>query len=94
MAYGWKLALVNISMVPILLVTGYFAMHLQNHLQDDLHEAYEKSAQITCEQIAAIRTIASLCREVPLHAEFMSSLHASICKAWLLTAKNTFVWPF
>ena len=66
-------------------------MSLQDHLQDDLRDAYGKSAQIACEQIAAIRTVASLRREVALHAEFVTSLDAPIKKAMLSTTKSTFV---
>ena len=91
LVYGWKLALVASSMLPILLVAGYFEMRLQDHLQDDLREAYGKSAQIACEQIAAIRTVASLRRESALHAEFVESLNAPVRNAMLSTAKSTFV---
>ena len=75
-------------------MTGYFEMRLQDHLQDDLREAYGKSAQIACEQIAAIRTVASLRRENALHAEFVDSLNAPVRNAMLSTAKSTFVCVF
>lgn len=68
-------------------------MRLQDHLQDDVREAYGKSAQIACEQIAAIRTVASLRREAALHAEFLASMDAPVRKAMLSTAKSTFVYP-
>ena len=64
-----------------------------DHLQDDLREAYGKSAQIACEQIAAIRTVASLRRENALHREFVTSLDAPVRKAMLSTTKSTFVLP-
>jgi len=80
-------------MLPILIVTGYFEMKLQDHLQDDLREAYGKSAQIACEQIAAIRTVASLRRERALHGEFVDSLNAPVRNAMMSTAKSTFVCP-
>jgi ATP-binding cassette subfamily B (MDR/TAP) protein 1 len=91
LVYGWKLALVATSMLPVLLVAGYFEMRLQDHLQDDLREAYGKSAQIACEQIAAIRTVASLRRESALHVEFVASLDAPVRNAMFSTAKSTFV---
>lgn len=78
-------------MLPVLLVAGYFEMRLQDHLQDDLREAYGKSAQIACEQIAAIRTVASLRRESALHGEFVESLNAPVQNAMISTAKSTFV---
>ena len=80
-------------MLPVLLVTGYFEIRLQDHLQDDLRDAYGKSAAIACEQIAAIRTVASLRREAALHAEFVTSLNAPVRKAMISTAKSTFVHP-
>lgn len=87
------MALVAISLLPVLLVTGYLEMRLQDHLQDDLRDAYGKSAALACEQIAAIRTVASLRREAALQAEFVSSMDAPVRKAMLSTAKSTFVCP-
>lgn len=78
----------------MLLVTGYLEMRLQDHLQDDVREAYGKSAQIACEQIAAIRTVASLRREAALHAEFVASMDAPVRKAMLSTTKSTFVYRY
>ena len=93
LAYGWKLALVAISMLPILLVAGYFEMRLQDHLQDDLRDAYGKSAALACEQIAAIRTVAALRRESALLSEFVESMTGPVRKAMISTAKSTFVRP-
>ena len=93
LAYGWKLSLVSISLLPILIITGYFSIRLQDHLQDNLRDAYGNSAALACEQIAAIRTVASLRREAALHAEFVTSMNAPVRKAMLTTAKSTFVFP-
>jgi len=62
-----------------------------DHLQDDLRDAYGKSAGLACEQIAAIRTVASLRREDALHAEFVAALDSPVRKAMLSTTKSTFV---
>jgi ABC transporter transmembrane region len=78
-------------MLPVLLVTGYFEMRLQDHLQDDLRDAYGKSAALACEQIASIRTVASLRRESALLAEFVANMQAPVRKAMFSTAKSTFV---
>jgi ATP-binding cassette, subfamily B (MDR/TAP), member 1 len=86
--------LVAISLLPILLLTGFFEMRFQNRLQDDLRDAYGKSAMIACEQIAAIRTVASLRREAALHAEFVASMNAPVRKGMISSAKSTFVYPF
>jgi hypothetical protein len=75
----------------VLVVTGYLEMRLQDHLQDDLRDSYGASAAIACEQIAAIRTVASLRRENALHAEFVASLDAPVRQAMLSTTKSTIV---
>ena len=72
-------------------MAGYLRFSLLNKLNDQLRGAYENSAQITCEQVAAIRTVASLNREIALHAEFMESLRAPVRKAMYSTLKSTFV---
>ena len=93
LAYGWILALVCISTLPILIIAGYFEMRLQDHLQDDLRDAYGKSAALACEQIAAIRTVAALRRESALLDEFIESMAGPVRKAIISTAKSTFVPP-
>ena len=91
LAYGWKLALVAISVLPVLVVMGFFQVKFIHHLQDDLRDAYGKSAALTCEQIAAIRTVASLRREAALLVEFCDSLNAPVRRAMIATTKSTFV---
>ena len=72
-------------------MAGYLRFSLLNKLNDQLRGAYENSAQITCEQVAAIRTVASLNREIALHVEYMESLRAPVHKAMYSTLKSTFV---
>jgi hypothetical protein len=64
-----------------------------NKLNQKLQKAYEHSAFMVCEQIAAMRTVASLNREVALHEEFMQSLKAPVSKAMYFTLKITSVYP-
>jgi len=91
LAYGWKLALIAISLLPVLVVMGFLQVRLMKHLQDDLRDAFGKSAALVCEQIASIRTVASLRREDALLAEFSTSLNAPVRAAMISTTKNTFV---
>jgi len=63
-------------------------------LQDHLRDAYGNSASLATEQIAAIRTVASLRRENALLAEFISSLDAPVRKAMISTIKSTAVTTF
>jgi ATP-binding cassette, subfamily B (MDR/TAP), member 1 len=90
--YGWKLGLVALSLLPITVVAGYLRFALLNKLNAQLQKAYEGSAQFACEQVAAIRTVASLNREVALHAEFVESLKAPVRQAMYSTLKSTFVF--
>jgi ATP-binding cassette, subfamily B (MDR/TAP), member 1 len=70
---------------------GFFQIKFMDHLQDDLRDAYGKSAALACEQIAAIRTVASLRREDALLEEFCDSMNAPVRKAMIATTKSTFV---
>ena len=92
--FGWKLGLVAVALLPVIVASGYLRFSLLNKLNYQLHAAYENSAQIACEQVAAIRTVASLNREVALHAEFRESLRAPVRKALYNTLKSTFVSSF
>jgi len=75
-------------------MAGYLRFSLLNKLNDQLRKAYEGSAQIACEQVAAIRTVASLNREKALHLEFVQSLKAPVREAMYSTLKSTFVWSW
>ena len=79
------------SLIPVTVMAGYFRFSLLNKLNDQLRSAYEESAQIACEQVAAIRTVASLNREIALHREFMESLQAPVRRAMWSTLKSTLV---
>ena len=72
-------------------MSGYLRFALLNKLNDQLRAAYEDSAQIACEQVAAIRTVASLNREVALQAEFAESLKKPVRQAMYSTLKSTAV---
>lgn len=91
LSYGWKLALVAISMLPVLVVLGFFQVKLMDHLQDHLRDAYGSSAALVCEQIASIRTVASLRRENAILAEFQYSINVPVRRAMISTIKSTTV---
>ena len=73
---------------------GYYHVNLMIHLQDDLRDAFAKSSALICEQVAAIRTVASLRREDALLAEFSNGLHAPVRKAMMATIRSTLVLVF
>jgi ATP-binding cassette subfamily B (MDR/TAP) protein 1 len=86
------LALVAISLLPVLVVLGFFQVKLMDHLQDHLRDAYGTSAALVCEQIASIRTVASLRRENAILAEFQNSINVPVRKAMISTIKSTLVF--
>jgi hypothetical protein len=64
---------------------------LADHLQDDLRQASSKAAILTCEQVASIRTIASLRRESGINDEFRQILDMTVNKELLSTLKSAAV---
>ena len=73
-------------------MTGYLRFSQLNKLNAQLKQAYEKSANMACEQVAAIRTVASLNREIALHTEFCESLQEPVRRAMFSTLKSTLVF--
>ncbi|KAL4761315.1 ABC multidrug transporter Mdr1 [Aspergillus foveolatus] len=63
LAIGWKLALVCISVVPVLLACGFYRFYMLAQFQSRSKLAYEGSANFACEATSSIRTVASLTRE-------------------------------
>ncbi|KAI1328401.1 multidrug resistance protein [Xylariaceae sp. FL0255] len=72
--FGWKLALVCISAVPVIIGAGYFRYYMLQHFQRRSKRAYEKSAGYASEAISAIRTVASLTREHDVLNQYKDSL--------------------
>jgi hypothetical protein len=77
--------------MPITVMTGYLRFSLLNKLIAQLRVAYEGSAHIACEQVAAIRTVVALNREVSLQKEYVENLKAPVRKALFVTLRSTFV---
>ena len=74
LAIGWKLALVCISTVPVVLACGFFRFWMLARFQSRAKVAYEKSASYACEATSAIRTVASLTREVDVWQHYHQQL--------------------
>jgi len=77
------------ALLPIGVGAGYLRFSLLNNLNAQLRDSYSLSATIATEQVAAIRTVASLNREKALHQEYMRSLKAPVRKAMYSTLKST-----
>ena len=82
-----------ISVLPVLVILGFFQVKLMDHLQDHLRDAYRNSAALVCEQISSLRTVASLRRENAILAEFQDSINLPVRKAMISTIKSTTVFP-
>ncbi|KAF2488594.1 ATP-binding cassette transporter ABC4 [Lophium mytilinum] len=67
---GWKLALVCISTVPVLMLCGFLRFWLLAKFQVRAKITYEKSASFACEATSAIKTVASLTREVDVWTQY------------------------
>jgi len=76
-------------MMPVQIFLAYFRFAMQRKLSDGLRKAYAHSADIACEQVAAIRTVASLNREPFILREFEESLKQPVHEAMMKTLKST-----
>ncbi|KAK1071490.1 GTPase-activating protein [Friedmanniomyces endolithicus] len=100
LAVGWKLALVCIATVPVVLGCGFFRFWMLARFQQRAKKAYEKSASYACEATSAIRTVASLTREVDVwehyHAQLVdqqvSSLQSILQSSLLYAGSQSFMF--
>lgn len=63
LAIGWKLALVCISVVPVILISGFVRVSLLSKFQVMAAKTFESSAATASEYVAGIRTVAALSKE-------------------------------
>ncbi|KAJ5166194.1 leptomycin B resistance protein pmd1 [Penicillium canariense] len=90
---AWKIALVCLSLVPLLLGAGLMELHVLGKFEERHETAYTKSVDIGTEAITSIKTIASLSLEEetlrtyrrslkgPRQETFKVTLQASLCQA-------------
>ena len=95
LSFGWKLALVCISVVPVLLACGFYRFYMLAAFQSRSKVAYEGSASYACEATSAIRTVASLTRESDVWSVYHGQLEnqgraslVSVFKSSLLYAMS------
>lgn len=89
LAFGWKLALVCISTVPILLGCGYLRFWMLARFQTRAKKAYEKSASYACEATSAIRTVASLTREHDVWEHYHKQLEAEASQSLVSVLRSS-----
>ena len=74
LAIGWKLALVCIAVMPVLLGAGYLRFWMLARFQAIAKKAFTSSAAYACENTNAIRTVASLNREMDVYRRYDAQL--------------------
>ncbi|CCG81794.1 ABC multidrug transporter Mdr1 [Taphrina deformans PYCC 5710] len=86
---SWRLALVTISVMPVLVTAGYLRFKLLTVYQNRTKKAYEASANFACEATSVIRTVASLTREKDVYRIYEASLAGPQKAAFVSTLKTT-----
>ncbi|RAQ50582.1 ABC multidrug transporter Mdr1 [Aspergillus flavus] len=92
LAIGWKLALVCISVVPVLLACGFYRFYMLAQFQHRSKIAYEGSASYACEATSAIRTVASLTRERDVWTVYHSQLESQGKKSLISVLKSSLLY--
>ncbi|KAI8896054.1 ATP-binding cassette transporter ABC4 [Globomyces pollinis-pini] len=72
--YGWKLAAVATACLPILVLTSVFRLAIFTYFSDKSKAAYERSSQVACESVSAIKTVQSLTRENAVYDAYAAQL--------------------
>ncbi|KAL7940157.1 multidrug resistance protein [Trichoderma barbatum] len=81
LALGWKLALVCLSVIPLMIGGGYFGIWLVGDFEQKNELFANKTAEFAGETLHGIQTIAALTREQTALDEFHETLQASKTKA-------------
>ncbi|KAF9884256.1 GTPase-activating protein [Aspergillus nanangensis] len=92
LSIGWKLALVCISVVPVLLGCGFYRFYMLARFQRRSKAAYESSASYACEATSAIRTVASLTREQDVWGSYHDQLQAQGRKSLISVTKSSILY--
>jgi ATP-binding cassette subfamily B (MDR/TAP) protein 1 len=74
LAIGWKLALVCISVVPVILISGFVRVSLLSKFQVMANRSFEGSAATASEYVAGIRTVAALSKEATVWQRYHDEL--------------------
>lgn len=92
LSFGWKLALVCISVVPILLGCGFYRFYMLAAFQRRSKTAYEGSASYACEATSAIRTVASLTREADVWSVYHDQLETQARSSLISVIKSSLLY--
>ncbi|KAK0481286.1 P-loop containing nucleoside triphosphate hydrolase protein [Armillaria novae-zelandiae] len=83
----WKVGLVGIAVTPVLVSMGYIRLRVVVLKDQQNKKVHEASAQLACEAVGAIRTVASLTREDDCCNQYSESLEESLRKS-----NRTAIW--
>ncbi|KAJ3269017.1 GTPase-activating protein [Terramyces sp. JEL0728] len=72
--FGWKLAAVATACLPFLVLMSSIRMAIFTYFSNKSKVAYERSAQVACESVAAIKTVQSLTRERTVYNNYTDQL--------------------
>lgn len=94
LVFGWKLALVATALLPLLLFSAYFRLKVIKYFSDRAQSSYEKSANVACEAVAAIRTVQSLTRESDVLRLYLEILEGPLREGLKSAKLNTLLYAF
>jgi ATP-binding cassette subfamily B (MDR/TAP) protein 1 len=89
---GWKLALVCISAVPVLILSGFLRIWVLNKFQSRSKKVYQSSASFASEAASAIRTVASFTMESVMLDAYASKLEAQLRENIPSIVKSAFLY--
>ncbi len=81
MLFGWKLALLCLSLFPAQVASGYFEAWLLGEFDMHTELFNQEAAELASETLLGIRTIAALSRQDKVLAMFKTSLRATSARA-------------
>ena len=89
---SWKLALVALTTLPLLIAAGTLRFKILTYFKVKAQRAYERSSQLACEAVAAIRTVQSLTRETDVHAIYLQMLEEPLKDGFRNAYLNTLLF--
>lgn len=92
LAVGWKLALVCLSIVPLMIGGGYYGVLLVGQFAQKNEAFANEAAEFAGETLNGIQTIAALTREETAVEQFRAILAASSKKALVSNIKTSFMY--
>lgn len=91
LVFGWKLALVCASLIPVLILSGFIGVWVVGEFEKLNERFLRASAAYAGEVMAAIQTVASLTMETEVLAAYEKSLDASRVKGLQANLKASLV---